>query len=31
LNRKCGGDHGTRDVAHVWRLPGTMSRLSPRS
>jgi hypothetical protein len=23
LHRKCGGDHGTGDVAHVWRLPGT--------
>src|SRR5262245_31677538 len=23
LHRKCGGDHGTADVDHVWRLPGT--------
>jgi AAA domain len=23
LHQKCGGDHGTRDIAHVWRLPGT--------
>ena len=23
LHRKCGGDHGTADIAHVWRLPGT--------
>jgi len=23
LHRKCGGDHGTKDVAHVWRLPQT--------
>jgi hypothetical protein len=25
LHRKCGGDHGTKDVAHVWRLPETMN------
>ncbi len=23
LHRKCGGDHGTKDIAHVWRLPQT--------
>jgi AAA domain len=23
LHQKCGGDHGTKDIAHVWRLPGT--------
>src|SRR5262249_23653008 len=23
LHRKCGGDHGTADVDHVWRLAGT--------
>jgi hypothetical protein len=25
LHRKCGGDHGTKDIAHVWRLPGTLN------
>jgi hypothetical protein len=25
LHRKCGGDSGTKDVAHVWRLPQTMN------
>jgi Protein of unknown function (DUF3631) len=25
LHRKCGGDHGTKDVAHVWRLPKTLN------
>src|SRR5262249_31720466 len=25
LHRKCGGDHGTKDVAHIWRLPETMN------
>ena len=25
LYRKCGGDHGTKDVAHVWRLPQTLN------
>jgi hypothetical protein len=25
LHRKCGGDHGTGDVDHVWRLPGTLN------
>jgi putative DNA primase/helicase len=23
LHQKCGGDHGTKEIAHVWRLPGT--------
>jgi RecA-family ATPase len=23
LHQKCGGDHGAKDIAHVWRLPGT--------
>jgi Protein of unknown function (DUF3987) len=23
LHRKCGGDYGTKDVVHVWRIPGT--------
>lgn len=21
--RACGGDHGTKDISHVWRVPGT--------
>jgi putative DNA primase/helicase len=25
LHRKCGGDHGTKDIAHVWRLPQTLN------
>ena len=25
LYRKCGGDAGTRDINHVWRLPDTMN------
>jgi hypothetical protein len=25
LYRKCGGDHGTKDVAHVWRIAGTLN------
>src|SRR5262249_8600824 len=25
LHRKCGGDYGTKDIAHVWRLPQTMN------
>jgi hypothetical protein len=28
LHRKCGGDHGTRDIAHVWRLPQTLNHPS---
>jgi hypothetical protein len=23
LHSKCGGDFGSKDIAHVWRLPGT--------
>jgi hypothetical protein len=26
LHRKCGGDAGTRDICHVWRLPGTRAK-----
>ncbi|GEM_PF-4322666 len=25
LHAKCGGDHGTKDVVHVWRIPGTLN------
>ncbi|GBF26761.1 hypothetical protein MnTg02_01802 [bacterium MnTg02] len=25
LHRKCGGDHGTKDVTHIWRIPGTLN------
>lgn len=25
LHKKCGGDFGTKDVAHVWRVPGTLN------
>jgi hypothetical protein len=25
LHRKCGGDSGTGDIDHVWRLPATMN------
>jgi Family of unknown function (DUF5906)/RepB DNA-primase from phage plasmid len=25
LYRKCGGDTGTKDTAHVWRVPGTLN------
>lgn len=25
LYKKCGGDHGTKDVAHVWRIAGTLN------
>jgi hypothetical protein len=25
LYRKCGGDHGTKDIAHIWRLPDTLN------
>jgi putative DNA primase/helicase len=25
LHRKCGGDNGTKDVVHVWRLPQTLN------
>ena len=28
LLRKCGGDTGTRDISHVWRLPGTLNHPS---
>jgi hypothetical protein len=28
LYRKCGGDHGTKDPAHVWRLPDTLNHPS---
>jgi putative DNA primase/helicase len=23
--RKCGGDHGSKDIAHVWRVPETLN------
>ena len=23
MHRKCGGDHGGKDIAHVWRVPRT--------
>jgi uncharacterized protein (DUF927 family) len=25
LYQKCGGDYGTKDIAHVWRVPGTFN------
>lgn len=25
LHRKCGGDSGTGDITHVWRVPGTLN------
>ena len=25
LHVKCGGDHGTKDIDHVWRVPGTLN------
>ena len=25
FNRKCGGDAGTKDIAHVWRVPDTLN------
>ena len=29
LYRKCGGDTGTKDIDHVWRVPGTLNRPTP--
>ena len=30
LHRKCGGDHGTRDIVHVWRVPQTLNHPDAR-
>ncbi len=25
MHRKCGGDHGGKDIAHIWRVPETLN------